>query len=99
MTYYNLSVYENVSDISGLFISSNYVTDAWFSYLMMLLYYIIIFLMYKSYDTKMVFFTSSILLSFVSTLLFLASFVTIYVVGVALALVAASTLIFVWGGD
>lgn len=99
MSFYNLTTYDNITTIAGVMSSTNEVTGSWFSYIIMIIYYYIMFLMFKSYDSKMVFFTSSISLSVLCTLFFLGGFVSVEVVGVSLALVAASTIYFKWRSD
>lgn len=99
MSYFNMSAYDNVTNVANVMTSANIVTDGWFSYLAIIIYYFIIFLMFKSYDTKMVWFTSSVSLSVIASLLFFAEFTTIYVVGVTVGMVAVSTMIFVWRSD
>ena len=99
MSYFNLSTYDNVTNIANVMTSANIVSDSWFSYLVIIVYYFILFLMFKSYDTKMIFFTSSVSLAVISSMLFFAEFVSINLVGVSVGLMAVSVVLFYWRSD
>ena len=65
---YNLSGYVNLTSLDKLFIASNNLTDGWLFTIMLGILYLILMIVFKSYDTKSIMIADAMIVTFVAFL-------------------------------
>lgn len=99
MTVYDITPFDNVTDLGTFVTTTNVVADYWYAYVTLLLLWVIVVLVFKSYDTKVVMFVASFISSIVSVLFYLMGFFTIEMIVISVVAMVASLIAMMWRGD
>ncbi len=99
MVVYNLTNMTDATNILDMTKAMNDLTGQMFIMIILLTFYLILFIIFKNYDTKVVLLVNSFIVTVISSLLLAAGLVSMTPVGVCLALLVLSLILYLLWRD